>query len=421
MRVLVIGAGAIGLSSAYFLARGGAEVTVIDSRGPGGGASRRNAGWVVPTMSAPVPAPGAVAKSLRWTLQRDSPVHIRPSLDPAFVKFMISMLLHSNRKDFHRGLRVTASLNRRTFELFDLLEDEGVKFEQHRAGLLLAFLGEESMQEHLDELDVLTHYGSPAPEPLSGRDLQQAEPALARSVVGGIRCPSERHLDPDSFVDGLLDACRALGVDFDFDDHVTGFTERDSTRVGSVLGARTRQADAFVIAAGAWTPQLTGMLGYRLPLQAGKGYGFDFRPAPTPLRAATYLSEAKVAVTPLDAGVRLAGTMEFTGLDDSVDAVRAGAIADAASRYFRNWPTSPRPRPWSGLRPMTPDGLPVIGALPRYENAFVATGHAMLGITLAPVTGQLVRELVLDRRVPLEATPFLPERFTSVRHEGKAR
>jgi D-amino-acid dehydrogenase len=411
MRVLVIGAGAIGLSSAYFLAKEGVEVTVIDPRGPGGGASRRNAGWIVPTMSAPVPAPGTVLKSLKWTVQRESPVHIRPSLDPAFVKFMIAMLRHCNRADFEHGLHVTASLNRRTFELFDLLTDDGVTFEQHRDGLLLAFLGEESLHEHLDELQALTRYGSPAPESLSGDELRRAEPALSGAVVGGIRCAGERHLDPSSFVDGLLGSCRALGVQFEFGDGVTGFVERDSTSVRSATGGRARDADAFVIAAGAWTSRLTEMLGFRLPLQAGKGYGFDFRPAPVPLRTATYLSEAKVAVTPLDAGVRLAGTMEFTGLDDSVDTVRAGAIAEAAGRYFRNWPADGRPEPWSGLRPMTPDGLPVIGALPQYDNVFVATGHAMLGITLAPVTGELVRELVLDRRVPLEATPFLPSRF----------
>ncbi|MGW5449504.1 NAD(P)/FAD-dependent oxidoreductase [Streptomyces asiaticus] len=413
MRVLVIGAGAIGLSCAYFLARRGATVTVADPRGPGGGASRRNAGWVVPSMSAPVPAPGTVVKSLRWTLRRDSPVHIRPSLDPAFARFMTAMLRRCNRADYAHGLHVTAELNRRTLELFDLLRADGVDFEHHRTGLLLAFLTEKSLHQHAEELAGLTRYGTPAPEVLSAGEARHTEPALSDAIVGAIRCPGEQHLDPDSFVDQLAAACRDRGVTF-LREEVTDLDERDGTRIGAATGPgdTALRADAFVIAGGAWTPRLTGPLGFRLPLQAGKGYGFDFRPAPVRLRTATYLSEAKVAVTPLTSGIRLAGTMEFTGLDENVDTVRAGAIADSAGRYFRTWDTTAaRPRAWAGLRPMTPDGLPAIGPVPGYDNVLVAAGHAMLGITLAPVTGHLVQRMLLDGTVPPEVEPFLPDRF----------
>jgi D-amino-acid dehydrogenase len=411
VRVLVVGAGAVGLSSAYFLARAGAEVTVIDERGVGGGASRRNAGWVVPSMSGPVPAPGMVLKSLRWMTRRTSPLYVRPTLDPAALRFLVALLRHCNHDDFERGLRQTLALNARTFELFDELERQGVRFEHHRRGLLQVFTGRRALAEHAEEAAHAAGLGAGPSTVLTADEARDREPLLGPEVVGAISCPEERYLDPDSFVDGLAEACTALGVTFHDGERAASVDADPDGRVRAVTARRRWGADAFVVATGAWTAPLAAAFGQRLPVRAGKGYGFDVPNGPGAARTALYLSEAKVAVTPLDGRVRLAGTMELGVMSESVDLKRAGGIVSSARRYLSGWPQGDVGVPWAGLRPMTPDGLPVLGRLAGHDNVVVAAGHAMLGITLAPVTGDIVRQLVLDGRTPPEAEPFRPDRF----------
>lgn len=416
MRVVVIGAGAVGLCSAYYLAGAGADVTVLDERDVGGGASRHNAGWVVPSMSGPVPAPGVVLQSLRWMLKRDSPLYIRPSLDPAFIRFMTSMLRNCNEHDFDRGMRATLELNRRTFELFDQLSRDGLSFEHHKEGLLLAFTDEHNLQEHEAELSHAAELGAGQAITLTAAEARYEVPLLSHSVVGAIDCPTERFLNPDSFIDALAAGCRARGVTIRTGQAVRT-VETSRTGVVTAVGGIDRwAADAFVIATGAWSATTLRLFGSNLPIQAGKGYGFDIPKNDSTISRALYLSEAKVALTPLNGHTRLAGTMGFGGLDEKVDDTRAHGIITSARRYLSGWPEDPVPKAWSGLRPMTPDGLPFIGFLPNHDNVVIAAGHAMLGITLSPVTGNIVRKLLIQGRTPLEAAPFQPDRFS-----GKTR
>ena len=411
MRVVVIGAGAVGLSSAYYLAGAGADVTVLDARDTGGGASRRNAGWIVPSMSGPVPAPGVVLQSLRWMLKRDSPLYIRPSLDPAFIRFMASMLLHCNEHDFDQGMRATLELNRRTFELFDQLAKDGLSFEHHEKGLLLAFTDERNLQEHEAELSHAAGLGADPAITLNAAEARSEVPLLSDSVVGAIECPTERFLNPDSFIDALAAGCRARGVTIHTNQAVRAVETSRTGVVTAVNGIERWSADAFVIATGAWSAPILRQFGSSLPIQAGKGYGFDIPKDDSTIERALYLSEAKVAVTPLNGHTRLAGTMGFGGMDEAVDDKRANGIITSARQYLSGWPGEQGLRAWSGLRPMTPDGLPFIGLLPNHDNVVIATGHAMLGITLAPVTGNIVSELLIEGRTPLEAIPFRPDRL----------
>jgi D-amino-acid dehydrogenase len=412
MRVVIIGAGAIGLASAYFLAEQGAEVIVLEARGPGGGASRVNAGWVVPAMSGPVPGPGLMLKSARWMLQRQSPLKVRASLDPAFIAFMIQLLRHSNKRDYQRGLWSTIALNKRTFELFDLLAESGVSFEEHREGVTALFLAEDELDGHLHESRLLEQLGADTPEVLTGAEVRRSSPAISKRVVGAIRSPDQRFLDPDSFIDGLTHACQRLGVTIHGGQQVTRI-DHHADRILSVETNRRWGADAFVLATGAWTSQLGRQLGLRIPIQPGKGYGFDL-PQTDSVRGALYLSEAKVAVTPLNTRLRCAGTMEFTNLDETIDLKRAEGIPRSAHDYLDGLAHAGL-RPWTGLRPMTPDGLPLIGPVPGYSNLVIAAGHCMLGITLAPVTGEIVSQLLLAETMPAVALPFRPHRFRNLR------
>jgi D-amino-acid dehydrogenase len=412
MRVVVIGAGAIGLNCAYALERAGAEVNVLDSAGIGAGASRRNAGWIVPTMSGPVPAPGMVSQSLRWMARRDSPLRIRPRLNADFVGFMWQMLRNCNPRQFEAGLSATLALNEGTFAAFDALAADGVQFEHHQRGLYLLFSKEENLHHHAEELRSLTELGWAESTVLDHQALQAAVPQLSDNVVGGIDCPGERYIDPNSFVDGLAAVLTERGVAIHTDAQVTAVERGPDGRANAVIAGQRWPADAFVVAAGVGSGAVSSLFGGRVRVQPGKGYGFDLSTPAEPFGKALYLAEGKVALTPLDDRVRLSGTMEF-GTDRSVDAVRANGILATTRQYLSGWPepsSTAGAAPWSGQRPMTPDGLPIIGPLPDQPNVVIATGHAMLGITLSPVTGQLVSDMVLDGAVPPAAVPFRVDR-----------
>jgi D-amino-acid dehydrogenase len=422
MRVVVVGGGVIGLTTAYDLVRAGAEVVVVDARGVGLGASAVNAGWFVPAEATPVPGPQVVAQTLKWMVRRDSPVYIRPSLDPRFLSFLIGMWRHSNARDQRAGFEANLRLARDTATVLDEYRADGIDFEMHTAGLLMAFAERENLDHHRANLDLVRRFDLD-PQVLVGDDVRAHEPLLSDRVHGGIFFPHERHLDPHALVEGLHKRLLDLGAIVVEGDRVTGVTvtesspatsssttKRDRRITGIVTTTAIHEGDAFVLAAGAWTGPLSVAFGHRLPVRPGKGYSIDV--PPVPLRGAINLSDAKVAVTPFTDRLRLAGTMEFAGLDENVNDLRVRAILRAPAVYLRDWEPPGGPlRPRAGMRPMTPDGLPVIGRLPGSSNTFVSSGHGMLGVTLAAGSARALAELVVRGVPPPQLAPFDPARF----------
>lgn len=409
--VVIIGGGAVGLISAYHLAREGAQVTVVDARRTGRGAAEVNAGWICPAESAPVPGPGMISKSLKWMLRRDSPLYIRPSLDPTFVKFMLGMWRSSNAAAQRAGFEAHLRLADGTVQAYDDYRADGLDFELRHDGLLMTFLDRENFEHHQDNLDLVRKFGR-EPQVLVGDDVRAHEPHLSDRVHGGIFFPQEEHVDPNALMRSLHRRLLELGVDILEDSPLSGITTSGSRLTHILAGEQSLQADAFVLAAGAWTGPLSRLIGVPLPVRPGKGYSIDV--APFGLRSSTNLSDAKVAVTPLTRNLRLAGTMEFGGLDEELNQIRVGAILKAPRAYFRDWqpPEPGQVSPRAGIRPMTPDGMPVIGRLGHFENAYVSTGHGMQGITLGPGSALALTELVLRGTLPDVLTPFTPARFT---------
>lgn len=414
-RAVIVGAGVIGLATAYRLAQDGLAVTVVDAARSGAGASTRNAGWIVPILSTPVPAPGMLGQALRWMLRSDSPLYVRPSPRPEHVRFMARMLRHCNRADFEHGVEALTALNERTTALFDEYQRDGVRCEYHRTGHLLVFTTQSTMRSYQTETTPMARIGHPA-EPLSGDEVRDLEPAISTNVRAGLRCPQERHLDPDTLIDGLEERCRELGVEFVYDRPVTGIRLTGNAATSVRAGDDDLPADLFVLAAGARTGTLSRLAGVPLPIQPGKGYGLDDTSKSVKLRHGVYLGEAKVAVTPLSDRLRLAGTMEFGSVDTTLDANRLRGITNAAGQYLTGFRPPSQSHAWTGMRPMTPDGLPVIGPLPGKDNILVASGHSMLGVTLAPITAELIAAHIKDgiERSGL-ARPFSPQRFASRR------
>ena len=408
--VVVIGGGVIGLTTAYQLAVDGARVTLVDARSTGLGAASVNAGWVCPAESAPVPGPGMISTSLKWMFRRDSPLYIRPSLDPRFVKFMLGMWRSCNAPAQQAGFEAHLRLAQSSGEAYDRYRADGLDFELRHDGLLMAFLEPHNLDHHRPLLELARRYDRD-PQVLIGDDARVQEPKLTDRVHGAIYLPREDHLDPPALMRALHARLVELGVTILEDAPISGAQHGDGGLTRITAGNQQVGGDAFVLCAGAWTGPISRLLGVPLPIRPGKGYSIDVEPYD--LRSSVNLSDAKVAVTPLARNLRLAGTMEFAGLDEELNQVRIGAILRAPKAYFRDWePPTGEITPKAGIRPMTPDGIPVIGRLGTLTNTYVSGGHGMQGVTLGPGSALALSRLVLTGETPDVIVPFAPQRFT---------
>jgi D-amino-acid dehydrogenase len=295
----------------------------------------------------------------------------------------------------------------------------GVQYEEHRDGLVFAYRTREALEHDYAALDPVRQFGFEISPILGGDEVRALEPALAETVSGGYYLPRERSVRPDTLVRGLVNFLQGRGVVIRRNQPVSGIETSDQRATVVIAGDKRIAAEAVVVAAGAWTPRVVQSLRVPVPIEAGKGYSIDLTPPPPLPRAVRhplYLHETRVAITPLNGMIRLAGTMEFSGLNHHVRPERVAAIARSAGWAIDGWPqetptTGPGVRVWNGPRPMTPDGLPVIGWLPGYRNLAVASGHAMLGVTLATATGDAVADLITTDRAPEVIAPFDPARF----------
>jgi D-amino-acid dehydrogenase len=414
MKTIVIGAGAIGLSSAYYLRKNGFEVTVVDSGEPGSKASAYNAGWVVPSMSTPVPAPGMVPQALRWMLRKDSPLYISPSISPRYIGFMLEMLRNCTVDRFEAGLKVLAHLSSETLHLFDAMASDGVVFETHSDPLTMLYTSQASLDKHAVELQAMEkHIDDFEWREINRSDLSQDSARLTSNVIGGLQTYGDRSLDPASFTRGLTAACQRDGVDFRLGHPAKLRVDTDGS-VAVIVNGEVLKADKIVVAAGVWTNEILAGIGSRVSLISGKGYGYDLPLQPFGPRSPIYLSDAKVAITPLDSKVRIAGTMGFGRIDMRIRRSRAEGLLKSLSTYFVDWPVlSTQPEPWTGLRPMTPDGLPIISRSNERSDVLIATGHAMLGVSLAPPTGLLIAEMVAGDAASQHLASLAADRFPS--------
>ncbi|WP_166974191.1 FAD-dependent oxidoreductase [Brevibacterium atlanticum] len=415
MRTVVIGGGVIGLTSAYELALRGHDVTVIEAERCGSGASHGNAAKIAIAESTPVPAPGVLLQGIRWMLSPDSPLSIRPSLAPGYLRFLLRMAAHCNTRDFAVGLDLLLRLGEDANDLFDEYQRQGIDFEMHDRGVLLAFATRERFDEHCESLPAFEAAGH-HPRCLHDDEVYEAEPALSERIRHGLFFPDDRQLEPDSLTAGLLAKLSAFGVDVREGTRIGRFVRTGDTVTAVVTtDAEVIGADSFVIAAGVPSGALAAEIGEKIPICSGKGYSIDYAPAPIELKTSLTLEDARVAVTPLNGMLRLAGTMEFGSRDDRVNDTRVGAIRRSAQEAFRDWGDgSGEQNPWAGSRPMAPDGLPVIGRLASVTNVFINSGHSMLGLTLAPGSARLLAGLMTDGRPTLSEellTRISPSRF----------
>lgn len=385
---------------------------MVERGEPGKGASAGNAGWVTPSLAGPVPAPGIVSTSLKWMLRPDSPLYIRPSAVPELAGWLMAFWSHCNPRDYKAGFDATARLSRRTMEHFDALAAAGLDFEMHQTGLLFVCLRQETIDRLVEEFLELESYGLGAPRKYNSSEIRELEPALNDDVVGGVWMERERHVRPESLIAATLRWLRENDVEILSGVEVTGL---DVARP-RVTGVRTTQgtltADQVLIATGAEAGVLAREAGFNLPMQAGKGYSITIDRPKLQIGRSMYLEERRVALSPYENTLRVAGTMELSGINLNLDQRRVDAIRRGASQYlWPGWDEGEQSVAWVGMRPMLPDGLPAIGLAPGYENLYVASGHAMLGVTLGPTTAVAIADLMTKGESEFDLEPFNPGRF----------
>jgi D-amino-acid dehydrogenase len=405
----------VGLSTAYHAAGKGHQVTVVDRASPENeGCSFGNAGMVVPSHFVPLAAPGAVGLALRQMGSLESPFYVKPRPSLELLGWGFRFWRAATAEHVRRSAPLLRDLHLASRAVYqEWNEHWGDRFGWTTNGLLMLCRTEKGMEEEARTAERARGLGIPA-EVLDAKATAQIEPDLVLDVRGSVHYPLDAHLSPGRLMPLLREKAQDRGVRISWDTSLVGWR----TVGGRVTGLRTSHgelaADEYVLCAGAWSASLLRELGLPLPLQAGKGYSLTLpRPKRLP-RACAILSEAHVAVTPLDGALRFGGTMELSGLDQVIHPARVRGILKAIPRYLPDFTPADFEgvTPWCGLRPCSPDGLPYVGRFGHYANLSAATGHAMMGLSLAPVTGRLMAELLSGEKPFLDIAALSPDRFS---------
>ncbi|MFE9923752.1 NAD(P)/FAD-dependent oxidoreductase [Streptomyces sp. NPDC005774] len=408
--VAVVGAGMVGLSTAWFLQERGVDVTVYDRAGVAAGSSWGNAGWLTPGLATPLPEPAVLSYGLRAVLSPSSPVYVPPSANPALLGFLAKFARNSTATRWLRAMRALVPINGLSLSSFDLLAEGGVEARTLDAkSFLAAYRTAGERRVLLEELEQIHAAGQSMEfDVLDGDEAREIEPSLSDEIGAAIRLHGQRYIDPGHFVHSLADAVRARGGTIRENTEVTDV--RDAATGVTVLtgDGQNRRFDAVVLATGAWLGRHARKFGVRSLVQAGRGYSFSIPVEHVP-SGPVYFPGQRVACTPLGDRLRVAGMMEFRKPEAPLDARRINAIAEAARPLLRGADLDARKDEWVGSRPCTTDGLPLIGRT-RSPRVFAAGGHGMWGITLGPATGLLLAETMVTGERPAQLAPFDPLR-----------
>ncbi len=404
--VLIVGGGAVGLSAACYLARAGARVTLLEADRIGHGSSFGNAGLIVPSFCEPIANPQALRTGLQSLLGRPSPFRIRPRPDPRLLRWLLRFIAACRPARASQGRALLRDLGLESMRLFEELAAGEPGLGLQRRGWLHLYETERALTAGLQEAAGLQQTGVRA-QPVNPKQARQLLPGLQGSFAGGIFYPEDAHLDPYRLVLTLSRMAQDAGAQV-----LSGVRAlRLRTEKGRVTAIITQDeaftAERFVLAAGAWSAQLIP----QLPLQPAKGYSLTLPQPPALPERPLMLGEAHVVMTPMGDTLRTTGGLELLGFDPAPGLEWGQRLLAAGARAFPALAAAEPGEVWFGYRPLTPDGLPIIGPLSRLSNLILATGHGQLGITLAPITGMLVAQHILSGQTSLDLTPLLPARF----------
>jgi D-amino-acid dehydrogenase len=408
--VLVIGAGIVGTSVGAELARRGSKVCLIDKNQIGKGCSYGNAGWMTPCFAMPLPMPGMLVKSMKWLLDPASPLYIKPSASLDLARWLFEFLKAMNEKQARRSVENLVILSQKSLQEYEKLSETYPEIRFEKKGLLMVSQTSDGVRAAQEELDYVSKYGVSG-RMLSADGIKELEPALTKSLRGGVFFENEAMAEPYLVVQAQAEEIRKNGgeifenCEFQEMEFTSGKVDKIKTSQGEFI------ADSVVVATGSWTKQLAHYLQLRIPILGGKGYAMILPPLKIQPRHPIMLIEKKIAITPRESSLRIAGTLELVDQDFSITHRRVENIKSGA-REILDLPDQLQVQElWAGLRPCTPDGVPLIGFHKSIKNLVIAAGHQMLGLQSGAGTGLMVADLIEGKPAFVDSQIFNPNRF----------
>lgn len=410
--VLIIGGGPVGLSCAYYLLKSGRSVTIIDAKEIGRGSGSGNAGHIVPSHIIPLAAPGVVTSALKWMFNPStSPFGLKIRLDLKYISWLIQFAAACNEANVRRALEPMKNLGQLSADNFaKIIAEENFDCHYQTTGFLNLYKNQAAFDEGKHEAEFMQKHGIPV-RVYEKNQIAEVEPAAREDVLGGVHFTGDAHLNPAKFLQLLSDRVRARGAEVYENTPVTGFASAEGKVRVVQTGMGEFEAEQVILAAGAWSPIVAGDLRLNIPIQPARGYSLTASAIQNMPRQALILGDCRVAVSPFGNQIRVTGRLEVGEFSTTPKPIWIQRLEGFAREYIRLDEKLDIKETWAGLRPVTPDGMPIIGRSPHHSNLTVATGHAMLGLSLGPGTGQVVTELVNGKETAFDLSPFGLERF----------
>ncbi|SOE22416.1 D-amino-acid dehydrogenase [Spirosomataceae bacterium TFI 002] len=416
-KVTIVGGGVIGLFTAYYLTEAGVPVQIIDNGTGESGCSHGNAGMIVPSHIIPLAAPGVISKSLKWLLDATSPFYVKPKLDLGLIKWGLAFQKAANPQIVEAAKPVLRDISLLSKELYQSLAKE-FNFSFEEKGLLMLCQKQETYDEEIEIAHQAIEIGIKA-EILDVDGIKKLEPNSNPAAMGAVFFPGDAHCNPSILMQELKNYLLNKSVEFFYKTEVVDFKTNGDTVTEIIINQDDQESglevDQVIICGGSWSQNIAKKLESYLPLQAGKGYSFvRNQNKDTEIQVPSILVEGKVAVTPFEGGnVRFGGTMEIGGINDHLNMKRVQGIVNCVNEFYPqlNLNLPSKEEIWYGFRPCSPDGLPYIGKMRKFENVLIGSGHAMMGLSMGPATGKLLADNYLGIPPKVSSQLLSPSRF----------
>jgi len=412
-KAIIIGGGVIGLFSAYYLKQSGWDVEVLDKGDLTDNCSYGNAGYISPSHFVPLASPGMVGQGIRWMFNNKSPFYVKPALNLDLISWGLKFARNCTQKHVDRSagaLRDAMVFSNQLYHQFE--KDSGIDFCLEDKGIFVLFKTEKVAEHERHLVEKATNLGLDA-QFLTADETRAMQPDIELDILGSVLYRCDSHMYPNMLMKGLIKHLEQLGVKLRRNEEVIAIHHENNNITGVTAGGKEYTGDAYLLAGGSWSPAIAKLAGLKLPLMPGKGYSFMIHKPVKKMTIPAILAEARVAITPMNCSIRFGGTMEVRKINKEVSINRVEGIVEAVPKYFPEF-KMPLPDPkdvWFGFRPVSPDGLPYIGLSNKYKNLGIATGHAMIGLTMATATGKLMAEAFNGDKPTMDTGIFSVDRF----------
>ena len=412
-KIIIVGGGINGLCAAYYLQKKNFEVTVIDSGDISNSCSFGNMGFLSPSHFVPLASPGVISEGLKYMLSSTSPFYIKPRLNLPFLQWAFKFYKNSNQKTVEKNTPHLSELLNLSRKLMDeIKQDIGDVFDMEEIGCMMMCQQQKTFEEELKVAEAAQKLNLNI-EILNRDELQKREPDVELNIYGAVLFKDDAHIHPGRFMIAMKNYLEKNGVVFQLNTTVRGFKKNNQTIDGVITDKGTITGDKIVLSAGSWLPQLAKMLGLRLLLEGGKGYSYTYDHVEKNIRYPAILVDRRCAITPWKHQLRIGGTMEFSGNNNKVLIKRMEGIYNSVKSFYPGLQIEfpPKDKIWTGLRPVTPDGLPYIGEVKRFDNLLISGGNAMLGISEGAAAGLIISDVIEKKNAPIDISAFRVERF----------